>query len=330
MHWIVPVAVATVAIAGGATAFEALGPGTVESEACADPIVVPYEGLASQTGTLVIALEHSGTHTDFAVCVWSKEVLFFEQFTLGDGDTRTITLDVPMGANVYHATSMAGRFGGGAAEHLGSFDLAKCAGRRYAVVSESSASPFGFGSGFRVTECEEAGTWGSSSATNQYGMGGSPAASLPTRSDRNPGTVFLVVGGGAGAAGWLMWAFVPRFRYLGIALFTRLTQPTLLRLETRSQIHELVHQDPGIHANAIASRLELGHGTTEYHLRVLVRERLLDRVVLPGFRCYFPHGRFAPLQMRRLATLRTKGLSDALHLIRAQPGITQDELRRRL
>lgn len=109
-------------------------------------------------------------------------------------------------------------------------------------------------------------------------------------------------------------------------LFTRLARPRVLDLPTRQKIHDLVAAEPGIHANAIANRLELAQGEIMYHLHVLQRERLLVRVGNWGFRSLFVAGRYSTNEMRSLAALRMPGLERIYSLILARPGLSLGRL----
>jgi len=117
------------------------------------------------------------------------------------------------------------------------------------------------------------------------------------------------VGAGLGAStatGLLILARTPI--YFGFLLFTRLRRPKVLDQVRRGQIHDLVDANPGIHANAIAKQLRLARGEAQYHLHVLVRERMLARVHNWGTRNFFIVGRYSPAEMRARAALRSQAL----------------------
>ncbi|MBI2078406.1 MAG: MarR family transcriptional regulator [Euryarchaeota archaeon] len=155
----------------------------------------------------------------------------------------------------------------------------------------------------------------------------------PTTPHRNlldPVTV-TVVGGGALAViaglGWLAWKFL----HAPVArLFTRLERPRLLEQRVRGQIHDVVRDDPGVHASQIQSRLGLAQGQLQHHLGVLERERLLVRVPVQGAHHYFLSGTVSPAEMRAMAAARHGNLDRVLAEIRENPGIPVAELAARL
>lgn len=110
------------------------------------------------------------------------------------------------------------------------------------------------------------------------------------------------------------------------ALFTRLLRPSLLEQATRSRIFDLVAAEPGIHASAIAERLAGGHGNVDYHLGVLVRDKLLACVDTPGFRRFFVAGRFNPGQMAAAAALRSGAAERVFGVVTRAPGIGMSQL----
>lgn len=110
----------------------------------------------------------------------------------------------------------------------------------------------------------------------------------------------------------LQWAF--------IGLFTRIVAPRVLDQNVRSQIHQLVHQEPGIRPAEIAQRLELGAGQTTHHLRVLVQAQSLS-LVRQGFALhYFPRGTYPPIRMQQLAALRSDSVARLHNAVREHPG----------
>lgn len=58
--------------------------------------------------------------------------------------------------------------------------------------------------------------------------------------------------------------------------------------ETRSQIQECIHQNPGIHFNAISRALDIATGQTQYHLRKLCRQEEITRESVCGRTHYYP------------------------------------------
>ncbi len=74
----------------------------------------------------------------------------------------------------------------------------------------------------------------------------------------------------------------------------------------RQRILHIVEAEPGLHANAIANRLELAQGQTAHHLRMLVRHGDLDSSKVHGRRRYFAGGRFGSREKHALAILRRR------------------------
>jgi predicted transcriptional regulator len=136
----------------------------------------------------------------------------------------------------------------------------------------------------------------------------------------SPGAAAVAVGVGGLAAFALVVYRWPTIKYGFVGLFTRLVKPKILDHDVRAQIHELVQSDPGIHASAVARRLELAGGQTRYHLSVLRREGLLTLVRMDGTRHYFPTGKFPPDRMRAIAALRSPANRRIYEAIRAAPG----------
>lgn len=160
----------------------------------------------------------------------------------------------------------------------------------------------------------------------------SPLGTAPDSDSAGGRAALLVVlAAGAVTAGALTLAFHARGLRAGlVALFSRLVRPRLLDHGLRARIVEAVAADPGLHASEIARRVGAEGGVFEYHLGVLLRERILASVAAEGFRHYFPHGRFAPHEMRRRALLRHAHLENLFAVVRQNPGIEAGAAARRL
>lgn len=144
-----------------------------------------------------------------------------------------------------------------------------------------------------------------------------PAPTGPTRGEER-----IRVGATVAAVGLLaLLAFAAAF-----ALYTRLTRAHVLTAPARAAILDVVQAEPGIHASAVLERVGKAHGVGEYHLGVLVREGFLTTVETPGFRRYFPTGRFSHAEMRALAALRDGQGEKLYRLIEANPGIHLSDL----
>lgn len=108
---------------------------------------------------------------------------------------------------------------------------------------------------------------------------------------------------------------------LGFLLYSRLVRARVLDDATRAAIHDVVANEPGLHASAVLAQLGKHSGVGEYHLDVLVREGYLTSVATPGFRRYYVTGRHTPAEMRAMAAMREGQNVKLMHIIRANPGI---------
>lgn len=134
------------------------------------------------------------------------------------------------------------------------------------------------------------------------------------------------------AASVLALAFLFVVRYLGLgplryaafaaAFFTRIREDDALGHPRRDALYRLVQAEPGISYAQARSRLDCGAGTFDYHLRVLVRHRLLAVSNEPGrVGLYLPGARPAPV---------APPAERLLALVKAEPGLGRAELARRL
>lgn len=145
-------------------------------------------------------------------------------------------------------------------------------------------------------------------------------AVFPLADTEGPAGPAIGIGLSVAGLGALAIAFRGKLHFAALLMFTRLQRPKVLQLESRARIHELVNAEPGIHANAIADRLDLAQGETLYHLHVLVREKMLVRVGNWGLRSFFVAGRWGPAQMRAMAALRSAPLERLYRSVRERPG----------
>jgi DNA-binding transcriptional ArsR family regulator len=109
-----------------------------------------------------------------------------------------------------------------------------------------------------------------------------PHVAPPPRTDEDGIAGALAAVGFAGvasiAAGALAY-FWPTLKYAltPIApLYTRIPRDAVLAHETREHIYRLVRENPGIHAQEVAQRLDLGWGTAVHHLKLLEDHGLLQ------------------------------------------------------
>lgn len=177
---------------------------------------------------------------------------------------------------------------------------------------------FGFGSGSR--DFEVLGT-----------SGGLPPVGddhLPAGARTDPSLPLLAGTAALGALGviGLLWYLLASGKASFAALYSRIRGRHVLDHEVRARIVSLVREEPGVHAHAVEQALELGHGQTDHHLRVLVREGLLTEIESAGFRRYFVPGAYDLRDMRVMAALKNGQNEKAYRIIRSHPGIGVSDL----
>lgn len=133
--------------------------------------------------------------------------------------------------------------------------------------------------------------------------------------------------GGLGILGSLLAAALGKFPHLGAALlYSRLAKPRVLDHDVRARMLALIAREPGIHSRELARALGVGDGQVAYHLGVLVREKQLVSVGLPGMRHWFVAGRCPPSRARALAALRDPTRRRLYEAVVATPGATVTDL----
>ncbi|TQQ79623.1 winged helix-turn-helix transcriptional regulator [Halonotius roseus] len=80
---------------------------------------------------------------------------------------------------------------------------------------------------------------------------------------------------------------------------------------TREQIKTHVTEHPGVHFNEIGRALDIATGQTQYHLRRLIHDDVIDSRSLVGRTHYYPAG-FEPWEQRALALLRRETAREIL------------------
>ncbi|MCA1813433.1 MAG: hypothetical protein LC624_05725, partial [Halobacteriales archaeon] len=101
----------------------------------------------------------------------------------------------------------------------------------------------------------------------------------------SPRNVASIGAGGALAAATARGLFAPF-----TALFSRLERHELLQNEARQRIFGYVRERPGAHLSQIANEMQLGWGTTVYHLNRLVDGQLLTSRKVGNQLCHFING----------------------------------------
>ena len=308
------VAIVAATIAGSATGYVAYDRLVVDEAMYRDYtkrcVLGPDAGPGSGNGILRFAITNEGPDQDVLVCALD-----------GDGNKiaqRTVHLNARSLTYVDLATPLASVFGeldyGQDREHGMHRTLSQlpyCA-KGAAILRFTLFDGGGSGGGDDACTSRDAPDDGESAQQSILLVGGGG----------DMGAIGPAAGVGLGAA--LLVGLVvyngSRFHYLALLLFSRVAKDRALDLEARQRIHQLVASDPGIHASAIGDRLDLAHGQLLYHLHVLVRERLVSRVGGIGTHNYFPHGKYAPGQMRAMAALRSPGHERVYDAVKANPG----------
>lgn len=138
-----------------------------------------------------------------------------------------------------------------------------------------------------------------------------------------------VVGTVVGAA--LLAAFWAPIKGLALTLlaplFSRIDRSSVLDLEARHRVHDVVVHNPGITIKEVATLCGLGWGTTVYHLERLEGERVLVSQRQRQFRRYFVYGgsvaNDAKTAYGELLAPMARRLAE---LIQSTPGRCQKEL----
>lgn len=127
-----------------------------------------------------------------------------------------------------------------------------------------------------------------------------------------PGAVFATLAG-------LIWLWL-KLRPAPVArLYSRIDADELLDQPTRRRIHDRVLERPGVHFEALAEGLDIGHGALDHHLGLLVDGGLLEELCAHGYRLYFVPGQLDPCQRRALAASKSKGARSLLEALSAGP-----------
>lgn len=131
-----------------------------------------------------------------------------------------------------------------------------------------------------------------------------------------PAAGLLLVGGAAAVA----LGFAPRALQ---ALYHRIGRGSALDSEQRARMLELVHRHPGVALRDLAAQMGLSPSSAEHHARVLARLGYVRRVRTSAGAAFYasehPRAPYAHVLDRAHA-------DEALALLAARPGLTQNEL----
>jgi DNA-binding transcriptional ArsR family regulator len=162
---------------------------------------------------------------------------------------------------------------------------------------------------------------------------GSQPVAAPDDSSAEEGvsTTTLVGAGSAAAAAALLTAYYwPRLSWVATALvlplYSRIEKDELFENETREQLYEEIKDDPGIHAHALSEAVDIGWGTTVYHLRRLERNGFVNSEKRGRYRRFFPASGFMERQREVLSVLQNETTEDIAALVREDPGLNQSAI----
>lgn len=105
---------------------------------------------------------------------------------------------------------------------------------------------------------------------------------------------------------------------LYIPLFTRIANERLLDHPVRRRIHDLINEEPGIHARQIGLRLDIAGNTATHHLNRLVTAGYLGQRRIGAYRCYFPRTGLDDRVQDAIPALKSSGSKAILNAIHQQ------------
>lgn len=120
----------------------------------------------------------------------------------------------------------------------------------------------------------------------------------------------------AGAA-YVFWPAVKSG--LVLPLYSRVERPRVLDNARRSQIAAIIEQQPGIHFQEIARRLQLGAGEARHHLNKLLLTGVVTEQANDGFTCYFLKGALDRRIMLAAPVLKAEGARRVLRAVLENP-----------
>jgi DNA-binding transcriptional ArsR family regulator len=143
-------------------------------------------------------------------------------------------------------------------------------------------------------------------------------------------TTLIGAGSAAAAAVVLAAYYWPRLSWLGtvavMPFYSRIEKDELFENETREELYEHIEGDPGVHANALSEAVDIGWGTTVYHLRRLERNGFVHSEKRGRYRRFFPASGFVERQREALSVLQNETTEAIAELVREQPGLNQSAI----
>lgn len=160
------------------------------------------------------------------------------------------------------------------------------------------------------------------------------ASGAPPEEDEPTNTAALVAAGAAGAGGMGLLAalayFWPRLKFattlLILPLYSRIERTAVLEHEKRDEIYGLIRSTPGIHAHEIGEKVQIGWGTTVYHLKLLEQHSLIVSQKSGRYKRFFVNTGEFTKKKDAYGALRNETAKAVAQYIVDHPGITQKEL----
>jgi DNA-binding transcriptional ArsR family regulator len=163
----------------------------------------------------------------------------------------------------------------------------------------------------------------------EQGQAPTPAPEQPEESSVSRTTV-IGAGSAAAAAALLAAYYWPRLSWVAttlvLPLYSRIEKDELFENDTREELYEEIKDDPGIHAHALSEAVDIGWGTTVYHLRRLERNGFVNSEKRGRYRRFFPASGFVERQREALSVLQNETTEAIAELVREQPGLNQSAI----
>jgi predicted transcriptional regulator len=135
--------------------------------------------------------------------------------------------------------------------------------------------------------------------------------------------IFLALGGIA--LGWNEVVLLALLTLL-LPLYSKIRREEVLDQYTRGKLHGYIIANPGEHYNSLKAQLRMKNGTLAYHLRVLEREGFVKSARDGPFKRFYPQEMAVPKRRSEFSSIQEIVLEN----IRASPGVTQNDLARRM
>lgn len=176
-------------------------------------------------------------------------------------------------------------------------------------------------------------TGGSSDGSSTTGtfelQDGLPAPDSPTPEEDNRVSTMVIAGASAAALALVgaVAYYWPRLSWgatvLGLPMYSRIERSELLDNDTREELYEAVKDQPGIHAHALSQAVEIGWGTTVYHLRRLEKNGMVTSEKRGRYRRFFPAAGYVARTREILSVLQNETTNDIARTVLKEPGLNQ-------